>query len=158
VVSFMAFCERGFDVPLHPFLCSLLRYYGLKLHHLTPSEVLHIAVFITQCEAYLGVDPDLDLWKYFFYVRRPLDPEVELTISGGVVIRVKLGHEVDPYLEIPMPQSIKGWQKRWFLMKNDDSTLLPTFSGGRPIPLTSWGEGAIGKDLSKRQTLYENLQ
>jgi hypothetical protein len=47
------------------------QYYGLKLHHLTPSNVLHIAIVITLCEAYLGVDPNLDLWKYFFRVRHP---------------------------------------------------------------------------------------
>jgi hypothetical protein len=71
VVSFMAFYEQRFDVPLHPFLHSLLQYYGLELYHLTASGVLHIAVFITLCEAYLGVDPDLDLWKYFYCVHRP---------------------------------------------------------------------------------------
>jgi hypothetical protein len=32
------------------------------------------------------------------------------------------------------------------------------FSGGRPLPLTSWGERTIGKDLSRIQTLRENLQ
>jgi hypothetical protein len=46
VVSFTIFYEQG-DVPPHPFLHSLLRYYGLKLHHLTPSGVLHITIFVT---------------------------------------------------------------------------------------------------------------
>jgi hypothetical protein len=68
VVSFMAFHERGFDVPPHPFLRLLLWYYGLELHHPTPFGVLRIAIFIILCEAYLGVDPDLNLWKYFFHV------------------------------------------------------------------------------------------
>jgi hypothetical protein len=98
VVSFMAFHERGFAVPPHPFLHSLVRSYGLELHHLTPSGVLQIAVFVTLCEAYLWVDPNLDLWKYFFHARRPQDPKAELTISGGAIIHVKLGHGVDPYL------------------------------------------------------------
>jgi hypothetical protein len=40
VVSFVPFYERGFSMPPHQFLHSLLRYYGLKLHHLTPSGVL----------------------------------------------------------------------------------------------------------------------
>jgi hypothetical protein len=33
--------------------CSLLQFYGLELHHLTPSGILHIAAFITLCEAYV---------------------------------------------------------------------------------------------------------
>jgi hypothetical protein len=69
VVSFMAFYERGFCMPLHQFLHSLLQYYGLELHYLTPSGVLHIPAFVTLCEAYLGIDPDCDLWNYFFRVR-----------------------------------------------------------------------------------------
>jgi hypothetical protein len=42
VESFTAFYEWGFGMPSHQFLCLLLRYYVLKLHHLTPSGVLHI--------------------------------------------------------------------------------------------------------------------
>jgi hypothetical protein len=47
VVSFMAFYKWGFDTPSHRFLRSLLQYYSLELHHLTPSGVLHIATFVT---------------------------------------------------------------------------------------------------------------
>jgi hypothetical protein len=90
--------------------------YGLELHHLTPSGggVLHIAAFVTLCEAYLGIDPEFDLWKYFFCIRRPQDPKAELMISRGAVIHIKSGHGVDPYLEIPMPGSMNRWQKKWF--------------------------------------------
>jgi hypothetical protein len=134
VVSFMAFHERGFDVPPHPFLRLLLWYYGLELHHPTPFGVLRIAIFIILCEAYLGVDPDLNLWKYFFHVHRLQDPVAELTISRGAVIHVKSGHRVDPYLEIPMPRSMKGWQKRWFFLKNNDSARSPCFLVVAPFP------------------------
>jgi hypothetical protein len=81
VVPFIAFYERGFRAPPHQFLWSLLHYYGLELHHLTPSGVLHIMAFMTLCEAYLGIDLNLDLWKYFFRVHRSQDPKVELMTS-----------------------------------------------------------------------------
>jgi hypothetical protein len=35
VVSLGAFYRRGFGTPLHWFLRSLSKHYGLKLHHLT---------------------------------------------------------------------------------------------------------------------------
>jgi hypothetical protein len=95
VVSFMALYEWGFSMPLHQFLPSLLWYFGLELHHITPLGVLHIAGFVTLCEDYLGIDPDLNLSKYFFGVHHPQDPKVELMISGGTTIHVKLGHWVD---------------------------------------------------------------
>jgi hypothetical protein len=88
VVSFTAFYERGFVVPSHQFLRLLLWYYRLELYHLTPSGILHIAAFITLCEAYLGIDPNHDLWMYFFCVCHPQDPEAELMIFGAIVIHV----------------------------------------------------------------------
>jgi hypothetical protein len=94
VVSFTAFYERGFGMPPHRFLHSLLRYYSLELHHLTPSGVLHIAAFVTLCEAYQGIDPELNQWKYFFHNQRPQDLKVELMISGGVVCQCFL-HQQD---------------------------------------------------------------
>jgi hypothetical protein len=93
-VSFMAFYERGFGTPSHWFLCSLLLYYDLELHHLTPSGVLHIEAFITLCETYQGIDTEFDLWNYFYCVRRPHDPEAELTVSGGTVIHDKSDMEL----------------------------------------------------------------
>jgi hypothetical protein len=36
VVTFVAFYEWGFGTPMYQFLCSLLWYYGLELHNLTP--------------------------------------------------------------------------------------------------------------------------
>jgi hypothetical protein len=71
VVSFMAFYERGFSMPSHQFRCSLLQHYRMKLHNMTPSGILHIAAFVTLCEAYMGVDPHFDLWNYFFSVHHP---------------------------------------------------------------------------------------
>jgi hypothetical protein len=58
IVAYVAFYERGFGVPSHRFLHSLLQFYDLELHHLTPS--------VTLCEAYMGIEPHFDLWNYFF--------------------------------------------------------------------------------------------
>jgi hypothetical protein len=58
-------------VPLYQFLRSLVQYYSLELHHLTPSGILHIAAFVTLCEAYMGIDPYFSLWNYFFHVCHP---------------------------------------------------------------------------------------
>jgi hypothetical protein len=55
VVTVMTFYELEFGAPSHRFLHSLLRYYGVELHSLTSSGVLHIASFMTSYEAYLGL-------------------------------------------------------------------------------------------------------
>jgi hypothetical protein len=57
----VAFYEEGFGVPSHRFFRLLLQFYNMELHHLTPSGILHIAAFVTLCEAYMGIEPHFDL-------------------------------------------------------------------------------------------------
>jgi hypothetical protein len=75
-----------------------------------------------------------------------------------MVIHVKFGHGVDPYFDIPMPKSMKGWQKKWFYLRNDASSPLPMFTGSRPVPLLSWGHKMASRDLGKLQHMREVLQ
>jgi hypothetical protein len=37
---------------------------------MTPNFILHLAIFITICEAFLGIDPHWGLWKKIFFVKR----------------------------------------------------------------------------------------
>jgi hypothetical protein len=53
---------------------------------------------------------------------------------------------------------MKGWRKKWFYLRNDSSALFPVFTSIRPIPLPSWGDGVVRKDLSKLQPVHEALQ
>jgi hypothetical protein len=68
VVSSVAFYEMGFGVSSHRFHLLLLQHYRPELHNLTPWRILHIAAFVTLCEAYTRIDPHFDLWNYFFHV------------------------------------------------------------------------------------------
>jgi hypothetical protein len=56
-VMFLAFLLCGFSLPSHEFLCGLLFVYGVQLYQLTPNSILHIACFVTLCEAFLGINP-----------------------------------------------------------------------------------------------------
>jgi hypothetical protein len=61
VVARSSFYEREFGVPSHQFLCLLLQFYVLELHHLTLLGILHIAAFVTLCEAYMQIEPHFNL-------------------------------------------------------------------------------------------------
>ncbi|KAK1661156.1 hypothetical protein QYE76_049315 [Lolium multiflorum] len=37
---------------------------------MTPNSILHLSIFITMCEAFLGIDPHWGLWRKIFYVKR----------------------------------------------------------------------------------------
>jgi hypothetical protein len=98
------------NAPVPPLAASVLR------PQTSPSDSLRGPAYSSLCDSIQGLPRD---WPWWFL--------------GGTVIHVKSGHGVDPYLEIPMPKSMKGWWKKWFYLRNDASTPLPVFTGGRPI-------------------------
>jgi hypothetical protein len=67
-VPFAPFHERGLTIPPHPFLRGLLHHYQIKLQHLNPNGIQHIAAIIALCEGYLGIEPHFELWRYFFSI------------------------------------------------------------------------------------------
>ena len=68
-VIFLSFLFRGLSLPAHEFLRGLLFVYGVQIWQLTPNAILHIAVFITFCECYLGIAPHFGLWKALYQIR-----------------------------------------------------------------------------------------
>ena len=83
-VACTVFYERGFGVPSHQFLRSLLQSYSLELHHLTPLGILHIAAFMTLCEAFVGIELHFNLSNYFFRAWLWPDLDVEAAVWGNV--------------------------------------------------------------------------
>ncbi|KAK1683525.1 hypothetical protein QYE76_044373 [Lolium multiflorum] len=106
-VSFVDHLIRGLSPPIHEFLRGLLFVYGLQLHQLTPNSILHVSIFITLCECFLGVQPNWALRKRIFCLRRNGSHGVAYNI-GGVIICVC--SDVD-YFDVKFPDSIQGWRK-----------------------------------------------
>ena len=51
---------------MHWFLRGLLNEWGLELQHLNPTGVLHVAGFITVYEAFLRMEPHVNLFHWIF--------------------------------------------------------------------------------------------
>ena len=62
-VCLVPYLIRGLGFPVHPFLPGLLELYGLQLHNLTSTSILHIAGFVALCELFLGIEAHFSLWK-----------------------------------------------------------------------------------------------
>jgi hypothetical protein len=139
VMACVTFYERGFSVPSHQFLRSSLQFYDLELHHLTPLGILHIATFVILCEAYMGIEPHLNLWNYFFCAWLQQGSGAKVAILGSVDIFIRSGHGVDPYFHLPMPRSPDGWRRVWFFLWNDIDASLPMFTGSHLVPQANWG-------------------
>jgi hypothetical protein len=138
VVAWAAFYERGFSVASNRFLHSLLYFYDLELHHLTPSRILHMAAFMTLCEACMGIEPHFDLWKYFFRAWLQQGSDVEAEVLHSVEILVRSGPRVDPYFHLSLSDPPGRWWKVWFFFRNDTNAPLPMFMISHPVPQPKW--------------------
>jgi hypothetical protein len=70
----------AFITPIHPLTAAALQPVTVQSD---PSGILHIVTFMTLCEAFMRIDPHFDLWNHFFRVRRPQDPDAEMTVLGA---------------------------------------------------------------------------
>ncbi|KAK1612844.1 hypothetical protein QYE76_036517 [Lolium multiflorum] len=87
---------------------------AVSLWQLTPNSILHLSIFITVCEAFLGIDPHWGLWRKIFYVKRHNDSNGPPVVGGvGFVVR----KEVD-YFDYPMKESVQGWRNKWFYLRD----------------------------------------
>ncbi|KAK1607919.1 hypothetical protein QYE76_031592 [Lolium multiflorum] len=157
-VSFVDHLIHGLSAPIHPFLRGLLFVYGLQLHHLTPNSILHISIFITLCEAFLGVQPNWALWKRIFFCRRNGSPNVTYNI-GGVVISVR---PTVNYFDVKLPDSVQGWRKKWLYIQEENHGCaednIPPFDGAEKIlRRRSWDAEATEEEKSSTEALMTRI-
>jgi hypothetical protein len=68
--SWRARCSTSEDLACHHINFSThFQFYVLELHHLTPLGIPHMVALVTLCEAYIGIEPHINLWSYFFHAR-----------------------------------------------------------------------------------------
>ena len=79
---------RGLSFPVSDFFRGLLHHWGVQVHHLTPNSILHISIFVHLCESFLGIEPQFDLFQYFFHLKpHPNDSEIEVVGGAGLQFR-----------------------------------------------------------------------
>jgi hypothetical protein len=131
VVSFVSFHERGFGVPASRFMRAILHNYGVELHNLSPNSISQAAIFVVVCEGYLGIAPHWDLWTHLFSVELFASPTGERRVravvwAGGCILQLRQSR-ASQYIPAILASSNKGWQRRWFYLRNDGE-MLPPFS------------------------------
>ncbi|KAK1653068.1 hypothetical protein QYE76_070873 [Lolium multiflorum] len=158
-VSFVDHLIRGLSPPIHEFLRGLLFVYGLQLHQLTPNSILHVSIFITFCECFLGVQPNWALWKRIFCLRRNGSHGVAYNI-GGVVICVR--SDVD-YFDVKFPDSVQGWRKRWLYVHEESSdsmeyNIAPFDGKTKILRRRSWDAEATEEEKLATEALMTRIR
>jgi hypothetical protein len=131
VLSFVSFHERGFGVPTSRFMRAILHVYRVELHNLSPNCITQAAIFAAVCEAFLGIAPHWDLWTHLFSAELFASTTGERRVSmavraGGCILQLRQAR-AQQYIPAILASSNKGWQRRWFYLRNDDER-LPSFS------------------------------
>ncbi|KAK1683281.1 hypothetical protein QYE76_044129 [Lolium multiflorum] len=157
-VSFVDHLIRGLSPPIHEFLRGLLFVYGLQLHHLTPNSILHISIFITLCECFLGVQPNWALWKRIFCIRRNGSHNVAYNI-GGIVICVRSDVE---YFDVKFPDSVQGWRKKWLYIHEESSNpveenIAPFDGEAKILRRRSWDAEATDAEKLATEALMTRI-
>src|SRR3954468_24591799 len=158
-IMFVAYMLRGLSLLAHDFLRGLLFTYGIQLWQLGPNSILYLALFITVCESFLGIEPHFGLWKKIFFLKRHGNPN-GLFVVGGI------GFSVIPdkkFLPFPMKESIQGWKEKWFYLRDRkapgaDSGLPPFVDELVLKPKKSWRNALTAEELSVADELYARLQ
>ncbi|KAM0908070.1 hypothetical protein ACQ4PT_015702 [Festuca glaucescens] len=158
-VTFVDFLIRGFSIPVHEFLRGLLFIYEIQLHQLTPNSLLHISIFITLCECFLGIHPHWGLWKRIFYLRRNNSRKTIYNVGGVCIcVRPEVG-----YFDVKFADSVQGWRKKWLYVKDESSTAqeygLAPFDASEDIQRRkSWDAEATAEEKAATDALIARIQ
>ena len=94
--------------------------------------MLHIAGFVTVCEAFLGMEPHMDFFGRLFSGRTlTAGSLVETAPVGGFALQRKLSMG-DSYPVYTPCDSNRGWHREWFYIRNPAEAPFLAFTGGRP--------------------------
>jgi hypothetical protein len=83
--------------PLSPLFVVVL---WLGTSSLDPLGILHMAAFVTLCEACMGIEPHFNMWNYFFHTWLQQGSGVQAAAFCSVDIFVRSGHGVDLYFHL----------------------------------------------------------
>jgi hypothetical protein len=110
---------------------AILHFYGVELHNLSPNSIAQAAIFVAVCEGFLGIDPHWDLWTHLFsaepFALTMGERRVHMVVrASGCILQLRQAR-AQQYIPAILVSSNKGWQRRWFYLRNDDGR-LPSFS------------------------------
>ncbi|KAK1678685.1 hypothetical protein QYE76_039533 [Lolium multiflorum] len=131
---------------------------GYRLHYLTPKSILHISIFITLCECFLGTPPNWGLWKRIFLVRRNSSHNTAYNV-GGVFICIRPDVE---YFDVKFPDSVQGWRKRWLYIREEDVdsqeyNVAPFDGSEKILRRRSWDAEATDEEKTATEALMKRI-
>jgi hypothetical protein len=127
----------GFVLPASSFMRQFLDHFRLQPYHIGVNAMMILSAFTTLCEAYLGIWPNVELFRQLIYFKTQT-AETVLVICGTASFYAR---KTADFPGIKGKESWKKWQRSFFYVKNlkegEDHINLPPFEAGGP-ELDNW--------------------
>ena len=111
--------------------------------------MLHILIFIHFYEAYLRILPHFNLFRHLFWLKKKGGGGSR--VVGGVYLQLH-DRMVGEYISIPLNTSLKGWNARWFYMKQSHPAIRCD-ANHIPESQKSWSERPSSADMGQVREL-----
>jgi hypothetical protein len=131
VLSFVSFHERGLECQQAVSCGRSCITTGWSYTTSTPTPSCKATIFVAVCEGFWGIDPHWDLWTHFFsaelFALTTGEKKVRVAVrAGGCTLQLRQAR-AQQYIPAILVSLNKGWQRRWFYLRNDNGR-LPSFS------------------------------
>ena len=126
-----------------------MEFWSLSLCNLHPNTILHISIFIHFYEAYLGILPHFNLFRHLLWLKKKGGSGSK--VIGGVYLQLHDGM-VGEYHAMPLNTSLKGWNARWFYMKQSHPAIRCDIDHV-PESQKSWSEKPSNADMEQVREL-----
>jgi hypothetical protein len=137
-----ALIECGFSLPPSDFFTEILKAYQLQPHNISPNNILAISNHVTLCEGHLRVTPDLQLFQYFFFIKKEkVSQTSSLATCGNITFKLRPGRV---YPHIDRHESVRYWSGGFFYLKDvsnpASSKVLPEFKNSPASETPAWSQ------------------
>src|SRR4051812_4894981 len=147
---------RGISLPISHFFLSVLNHYKVQPHNLSPNSILVLSNFAALCEGYLGIRPRLDLFVYFFTVKREAGhSKEELRNCGTISFKIRPGRR---FPDIVGHEYCKNWQRTYFYGPDiplaGQEVTYPEFVDGATAEVSTWrSHASLPSDLDASRAI-----
>jgi hypothetical protein len=129
---------RGFALPASNFLRQFMDHFHLQPHHIGANAMMTLATFATLCEAYLGIWPNVELFRWLIYFKTQMAGTIPVVCRTASFYARKTAD----FPGLKGKESCKKWQRSFFYVKNlkegADYINLPPFDASGPNERDSW--------------------
>jgi hypothetical protein len=140
---FMHAICAGLVPPFYSFFCAILEHYQIHALHLQRNSISVLSIFAFTCEAFLGVEPSVALFRHFYSLHTTAGGQC----SGCVSFRIA-NEAAFPFIDISWTKKVEDFRKRWVYMDTRKANPLYEVPTVPAVKSMGWGSKRLtGKGL-----------